>query len=194
MLKRIFDLSFSALLFTLLLPLQVIIGVVLWVTQNGKVFFIQERPGLHGKIFRMYKFRTMRDGQAGSAAEESQRVTAVGRVLRVTSLDELPQLINVIKGDMSLVGPRPLLPEYLPLYSAHQMRRHEVRPGVTGWAQIQGRNNLTWPEKFEFDVWYVDNRSFMLDVKIMFLTAKKLSSREGISSKEHSISEPFDGS
>lgn len=162
---------------------------------GSPILFRQTRPGLHGKPFEMIKFRTMRDAvdSSGNTLPDSERMTPFGSFLRSSSLDELPELWNVLKGDMSLVGPRPLLMEYLPLYSPEQYRRHEVRPGVTGWAQINGRNAISWPEKFALDVWYVDNRSFWLDIKILFLTVKKVLVREGISAEDEATVTKFSG-
>ena len=183
MFRRLFDIaaSFTALL--LLFPLILFIGCYVRRKLGSPVLFRQVRPGLNGKPFKMFKFRTMRDAldAAGNPLPDSDRMTSFGSFLRSSSLDELPELWNVLKGDMSLVGPRPLLMEYLPLYSPEQYRRHEVRPGVTGWAQINGRNALSWEEKFKLDIWYVDNRSFWLDLKIIFLTVKKVLMRDGIS-------------
>lgn len=181
--KRLFDITAALLGLLLLLPLM---ALVFWQVSRklgSPVFFRQVRPGLNGKPFEMIKFRTMRDAvnAAGDQLPDSERMTPLGRFLRSSSLDELPELWNVLKGEMSLVGPRPLLMEYLPLYSKEQYRRHEVRPGVTGWAQINGRNALSWDEKFKFDIWYVDNRSFWLDLKIIFSTIKKVVVRDGIS-------------
>lgn len=181
--KRLFDLSVSALaLLVLALPLLVLI----WLVRRklgSPVFFRQVRPGLNGLPFEMVKFRTMTDerGSDGQLLPDAVRLTSFGRFLRSTSLDELPELWNVLKGEMSLVGPRPLLMEYLPLYSPEQARRHDVRPGVTGWAQVNGRNAISWEEKFELDVWYVDHQSLWLDFKILWLTVKKVLVREGIS-------------
>lgn len=182
MIKRLFDIvaSVCGLLF-----LSPVIAIVTWQIRRklgSPVLFRQVRPGLYGKPFEMIKFRTMRDAvdTAGNPLPDSERMTPFGSFLRSSSLDELPELWNVLKGDMSLVGPRPLLMEYLPLYSPEQFRRHEVRPGVTGWAQINGRNALSWDEKFKLDIWYVDNRSFWLDLKIIFLTIKKVMVRDGI--------------
>lgn len=180
--KRLFDIIASALG---LLLLSVIIAVLAWQIRRrlgGPVLFRQIRPGLNGKPFEMIKFRTMHDAidADGNPLPDSERMTAFGSFLRSTSLDELPELWNVFKGDMSLVGPRPLLMEYMPLYTPEQYRRHDVRPGITGWAQINGRNSLGWEEKFELDTWYLDNRSFWLDLKIIFLTIKKVVMREGI--------------
>jgi len=181
--KRLFDITAALLGLLLLLPLM---ALVFWQVSRklgSPVFFRQVRPGLNGKPFEMIKFRTMRDAvnAAGDQLPDSERMTPLGRFLRSSSLDELPELWNVLKGEMSLVGPRPLLMEYLPLYSKEQYRRHEVRPGVTGWAQINGRNALSWDEKFKFDIWYVDNRSFWLDLKIILSTIKKVVVRDGIS-------------
>ncbi|MCT9809662.1 sugar transferase [Acidovorax sp. Be4] len=194
--KRLFDLLVATgalLLFAL--PLLVLI----WMVRRklgSPVFFRQVRPGLHGRPFEMVKFRTMTDarGPDGALLPDSVRLTSFGRFLRATSLDELPELWNVIKGDMSLVGPRPLLVEYLPLYSPEQARRHEVRPGITGWAQVNGRNALSWDDKFKLDVWYVDHRSLRLDVKILWLTVKKVLVREGISAAGEATVSKFTGS
>ena len=164
---------------------QLLFLVALWLhfaNKGAGVFFTQERPGKHGKIFRIIKFKTMTDewDAEGNLLPDVQRLTKVGRFIRSTSIDELPQLINVLKGDMALIGPRPLLPQYLPLYSKEQARRHEVRPGITGWAQVNGRNAISWTRKFELDVWYVEHCSFLLDLKIMLLTVKKVFTKEGI--------------
>jgi len=195
MVKRFFDLSVSALGLLFLIPL---LGIIYWwVRQDlgSPVLFRQERPGMKGEPFTMVKFRTMRDAVdvRGNSLPDSERMTPLGHFLRSTSLDELPELWNVLKGDMSLVGPRPLLMEYLPLYSPEQYRRHEVRPGVTGWAQINGRNALSWEEKFKLDVWYVDNQSFWLDLKILFLTVKKVLVRDGISAEGEATMSKFTG-
>ena len=183
MLKRSFDIAASACGLLLLAPVYLVIAWLIRRKLGAPVLFRQRRPGLNGKPFEMVKFRTMRDAvdANGNPLPDSERMTAFGSFLRSASLDELPELWNVLKGDMSLVGPRPLLMEYLPLYSTEQYRRHEVRPGVTGWAQINGRNALSWEEKFRLDVWYVDNQSFWLDLKIIFLTIKKVLVRDGIS-------------
>ena len=182
MLKRIFDIfvAFSAL--TLLSPLLLIICLFIIKTMGSPIIFKQSRPGKDGKIFEIIKFRTMLNDldDDGNYLPDEERLTKFGIWLRNSSLDELPELINVIKGDMSIVGPRPLLIEYLPLYSEHQARRHEVLPGITGWAQINGRNSLTWDEKFNFDVWYVDNQNILLDIKIIFKTFSKVLARSGI--------------
>ncbi|MNF76395.1 putative sugar transferase EpsL [compost metagenome] len=195
MLKRIFDIAASACGLLLLSP---IIAVVAWQISRklgSPVLFRQVRPGLNGKPFEMVKFRTMRDAvdAQGNPLPDSERMTPFGSFLRSTSLDELPELWNVLKGDMSLVGPRPLLMEYLPLYSAEQYRRHEVRPGVSGWAQVNGRNALGWEEKFKLDVWYVDNQSFWLDLKVIFLTLKKVVVRDGISAEGEATMAKFTG-
>ena len=194
--KRLFDFfaaSIALLVFTV--PLLFLI----WLVRRklgSPVFFRQVRPGMHGKPFEMVKFRSMTNqkGPDGNLLPDSERMTSFGRFLRSSSLDELPELWNVVKGDMSLVGPRPLLMEYLPLYSSRQARRHEVRPGVTGWAQVNGRNSLSWDEKFELDVWYVENRSFWLDIKILWMTVKKVIVREGISAAGEATMPKFTGS
>lgn len=183
MIKRLLDIVVSAFGLLLLVP---VIGIMAWGVRRklgSPVFFCQTRPGKDGTPFRMIKFRTMLDvvDKNGNPLPDERRITSFGQFLRATSLDELPELWNVLKGDMSLVGPRPLLMEYLPLYSAEQYRRHNVRPGVTGWAQINGRNALSWDEKFQLDVWYVDNQSLWLDIKILLLTVKKVLVRDGIS-------------
>lgn len=159
------------------------------------MFFTQERPGKNAKTFKVIKFKTMTDERDtdGKLLPDDKRLTKTGRVVRSLSIDELPQLFNVLKGDMALIGPRPLLPKYLPLYSSEQFRRHEVRPGITGWAQVNGRNNISWRKKFELDVWYVDHCSFLLDLKIIFLTIKKVLYREGISKEGEATTVPFDG-
>ncbi|EGQ8249106.1 sugar transferase [Vibrio parahaemolyticus] len=195
MMKRLFD--FCASLFGLVL-LSPIIALVAWKIRKNlgsPVLFRQTRPGLHGKPFEMVKFRTMKDAvdAQGNPLPDSERMTPFGDKLRNSSLDELPELWNVLKGEMSLVGPRPLLMQYLPLYSKEQARRHEVRPGVTGWAQINGRNAISWEDKFKLDVWYVDNHNLLLDIKILFLTVKKVFVKEGISADGHVTIEPFTG-
>lgn len=195
MAKRIFDFVFALIGLLVLSPLMLVVAWQIRKKLGSPVLFKQERPGIHGKPFYMIKFRTMRNAYDanGSPLSDSERMTSFGRFLRSTSLDELPELWNVLKGDMSLVGPRPLLMEYLPLYSAYQYRRHEVRPGVTGWAQINGRNELSWPEKFKLDVWYVENRSFWLDLKILLLTVKKVFKRDGISAAGEVTMSKFKG-
>lgn len=194
-LKRLVD--FFAAFFGLLLlsPILLVVMVWLYFSNDGKPFFFQSRPGLGGRIFSIIKFKTMNDKKdaSGNLLSDAERLTAVGAFVRKTSLDEIPQLINVLKGDMSLIGPRPLLVQYLPLYNAHQARRHEVRPGITGWAQVNGRNAISWKQKFDYDVWYVDNLSLGLDIKIFFLTIKKVFVREGISQDGQATMEPFRG-
>lgn len=194
--KRFIDLlaSFSGII--VLLPVLVLISILVVVFHGRPILFSQIRPGLHGKLFKMYKFRTMRDAfdAKGNPLPDSERLTKFGAFLRSTSLDELPGLWNVLKGDMSLVGPRPLLVGYLELYSPEQARRHNVRPGITGWAQVNGRNAISWDDKFKLDVWYVDNQSFWLDLKILLLTVKKVFVREGISADGHATMEKFKGS
>ena len=194
--KRLLD--FIIVLFVLLLisPFLLLVAIGLTFANKGAgAFFLQERPGKNARIFKVIKFKTMTDERdvEGKLLPDAQRLTRVGRFVRSTSIDELPQLINVLKGDMALIGPRPLLPKYLPLYSAEQFRRHEVRPGITGWAQVNGRNNISWTKKFELDVWYVDHCSFLLDVKIIFLTIKKVFFREDISKAGEATTVPFDG-
>lgn len=193
--KRVFDLLLLVISSFFVIPLMCVLFVVLRIAMGSPVFFKQVRPGRYGKPFLMVKFRTMLDASdaQGNPLPDDQRLTRLGRFLRSTSLDELPELWNVLKGDMSLVGPRPLLMEYLPLYSPEQARRHEVRPGVTGWAQVNGRNALSWDEKFKLDVWYVDNQSFWLDIKILFLTVKKVLVREGISADGEATMSKFKG-
>ena len=196
MMRRFFDLSVT-LLALLLLALPLLLLALLVRTKLGSpVFFRQTRPGLHGKPFEMVKFRTMTDARSadGQLLPDSERLPPFGRFLRSSSLDELPELWNVLKGEMSLVGPRPLLMEYLPLYTPQQYRRHEVRPGVTGWAQVNGRNAISWEEKFALDVWYVENQSFWLDVKILFLTVKKVLVKDGISATGEATMTKFTGS
>lgn len=195
MLKRLFDVVASAIALILFFPLMVLIA--LWVRSSlgAPVVFAQMRPGCDGKSFNIIKFRTMTDarGSDGKLLSDAQRLTPFGHFLRSTSLDELPELWNVLKGDMSLVGPRPLLMDYLPLYTPEQARRHEIRPGVTGWAQINGRNALSWDEKFALDTWYVDNRTFWLDLKILVLTVKKVLVRDGISAAGEATMPRFTG-
>lgn len=194
--KRVIDFCIAFIVLgVLLVPLFVIILWLHFVNKGAGTFFMQERPGKNGKIFKVIKFKTMTDERDadGNLLPDAQRLTKVGRFVRSTSIDELPQLINVLKGDMALIGPRPLLPQYLPLYSKEQARRHEVRPGITGWAQVNGRNAISWTKKFELDVWYVDHCSFLLDLKIVFMTIKKVFVREGISSATSATMEYFTG-
>ncbi|WHH52196.1 sugar transferase [Pseudomonas sp. Ap32] len=196
MLKRLFDVVAAVAGLVLLSPVIAIVAMLVRRKLGSPVLFRQVRPGIHGKPFEMVKFRTMRDAvdSQGNPLPDSQRMTRFGSFLRSSSLDELPELWNVVKGDMSLVGPRPLLMEYLSLYDAEQRRRHDVRPGVTGWAQVNGRNALSWEEKFKLDVWYVDNRTFGLDLKILFLTVKKVIVKDGISAQGEVTMSKFTGS
>jgi lipopolysaccharide/colanic/teichoic acid biosynthesis glycosyltransferase len=194
--KRIFDVLVSAAALVALLPVIVVVALLVHRRLGSPVLFRQTRPGKGGKPFQMVKFRTMLDAldAQGNLLPDSERMTPLGQFLRTTSLDELPELWNVLKGDMSLVGPRPLLMEYLPLYSKEQYRRHDVRPGVTGWAQVNGRNSISWDEKFKLDVWYVNNQSLWLDLKILFLTVKKVLVRDGISGEGEVTMSKFTGS
>lgn len=193
--KRILDILISISLLLVLSPIIVIIILLLGMANNGNPFFFQDRPGLYGKLFKIVKFKTMSDvvDENGKLLSDAKRITTIGNIVRKTSLDELPQLINVLKGEMSLIGPRPLLPEYLPLYNEVQKKRHNVRPGITGWAQVNGRNAISWQEKFAYDVWYEENVSLMLDLKIVFLTVKKIIMRDGISSENSVTMEKFKG-
>lgn len=193
--KRAFDIVASALGLLLFSPALVAVAVLIRWKLGSPVLFRQIRPGLHARPFEMIKFRTMRDasGPDGEPLPDAERMTALGRALRATSLDELPELWNVLKGDMSLVGPRPLLMEYLPLYTPEQARRHEVRPGITGWAQVNGRNALSWEDKFSLDIWYVDHRSFWLDLRILLLTLQKVVIRHGISAAGEATMPRFTG-
>ena len=195
MFKRLFDFAAAFCALMILSPVMLVTALLIRNKLGSPVLFTQTRPGLSGKPFEMVKFRTMKDAvdAHGNSLPDSERMTPFGDKLRNSSLDELPELWNVLKGDMSLVGPRPLLMQYLPLYSKEQARRHDVRPGVTGWAQINGRNAISWEDKFKLDVWYVDNRSFWLDIKILFLTVKKVFVKEGISADGHVTIEPFTG-
>lgn len=194
--KRMIDFVFAVILLIVLFPVLFGTAVVLGIA-NGSfyVFFMQVRPGKNGKLFKILKFKTMTDeqGEDGELLPDEKRLTPVGKLIRSLSLDELPQLINVLKGDMSLIGPRPLLVQYLSLYTKEQSRRHEVRPGITGWAQCHGRNAISWTEKFELDVWYVDHCSFLLDLKIIFLTVWKVFRREGVTKEGRATTDYFDG-
>ncbi|WP_196213267.1 sugar transferase [Bacteroides cellulosilyticus] len=195
-LKRLIDFIVVFGVLVIIWPILLIMTLWLYFANRGAgAFFTQERPGQYGKIFKVIKFKTMTDerDENGDLLPDEKRLTKIGKFIRSTSVDELPQLFNVLKGDMSLIGPRPLLPQYLPLYSKEQARRHEVRPGITGWAQVNGRNAISWTKKFELDVWYVDHCSFLLDLKIIFLTVKKVFVREGISSDTSVTMEPFIG-
>lgn len=195
-LKRIIDFIFVFFLLIIILPILLFVSVWLYFANKGAgIFFIQERPGKNGRLFRVIKFKTMTDARdaAGNLLPDAERLTKIGRFVRSTSIDELPQLINVLKGDMALIGPRPLLSKYLPLYSKEQARRHELRPGITGWAQVNGRNAISWSKKFELDVWYVDHCSLLLDLRIILLTMKKVFAREGINSENDVTMEDFNG-
>lgn len=193
--KPFFDRSIALLVFVLLLPLFLLVSMLLAFANSGNPFFVQQRPGKNARIFKIIKFKTMNDAKdtEGQLLPDAQRLTTLGAIIRKTSLDELPQLLNVIKGDMSFVGPRPLLPDYLPLYNNFQAQRHLVTPGITGWAQVNGRNAISWQQKFEYDVWYVQHGSFVLDVKILFLTIKKVIIKEGINQDGQSTMEVFRG-
>ena len=194
--KRLFGMIIAFIILLSGTPILVFIIISLyWVNKGAGVFFLQERPGKNAKIFNVVKFKTMTDerNENGDLLPDKNRLTKIGKFIRSTSIDELPQLINVLKGDMALIGPRPLRTYYLPLYSREQMRRHEVRPGITGWAQINGRNNLSWTKKFELDVWYVDHCTFSLDMKIAFATIRKVFIREGISKEGEATTVPFNG-
>jgi len=194
--KRFIDFWIALLALVILSPILIIVSLWLHFANKGAgVFFTQERPGLHGHIFRILKFKTMTDNRnaQGRLLPDEQRLTPVGRFVRSTSIDELPQLINVLKGDMALIGPRPLRVQYLPLYSKEQMRRHEVRPGISGWAQCHGRNTISWAEKFKLDVWYVDNLSMWIDLKIILITIVKVFKRDGIHEEGFATIEPFNG-
>lgn len=194
--KRLVDITGALSGLILLAPVIFIIGILIRLSMGSPVIFSQVRPGLYGKPFKMYKFRTMTDArdERGYLLPDEQRLTALGNFLRSTSLDELPELWNVFKGEMSLVGPRPLLMEYLDLYTTEQARRHEIKPGITGWAQINGRNSLSWEEKFKMDVWYVDHWNILLDIKIIFMTFLKVVKRDGISAQGHATMPIFRGS
>lgn len=193
--KRLFDLILALIGLFFLIPVFILVTIGLFFSNNGKPFFFQTRPGKNDKLFKIIKFKTMNDKKdsSGNLLSDVERLTTIGNFVRKTSLDEIPQLINVLKGDMSLIGPRPLLPEYLPLYNETQRRRHEVKPGITGWAQVNGRNAISWQQKFEYDVWYVDNLSFFLDCKIIFLTINKVFKREGITAENSVSAEAFKG-
>ncbi len=193
--KRSIDFVVSLSLFLIFLPVFFVIIIILLVVNEGKPFFLQKRPGKNEKIFSVIKFKTMTDKKDadGKLLPDYLRITKAGRFIRSTSLDEIPQLLNVIKGDMSLIGPRPLLTSYLPLYNSFQKRRHEIRPGITGWAQVNGRNSISWDKKFELDVWYVDHCSFILDIKILWLTVLKVFKKEGINAEENVPMSTFTG-
>ncbi|MFN4364867.1 sugar transferase [Chryseobacterium hispalense] len=194
-LKRFFDFIIAFLGLLILSPVFIIVTIGLFFVNEGKPFFFQARPGLNEKVFKIIKFKTMNDKRDtdGNLLQDSDRLTSIGSFVRKTSLDEIPQLINVLKGDMAIIGPRPLLPQYLPLYNESQKRRHEVRPGITGWAQVNGRNAISWAKKFELDVWYIDHVSFALDCKIVLLTFKKVFKKEGINKVGQATTEAFNG-
>lgn len=195
-LKRVIDFIIVFIVLAVIWPILLLVTIWLHFANKGAgVFFTQERPGKNGKIFRVIKFKSMTDERdiKGNLLPDADRLTPIGRFVRATSIDELPQLINVLKGDMALIGPRPLRVHYLPLYSKEQFRRHEVRPGITGWAQVNGRNNISWTKKFELDVWYVDHCSFILDINIVLLTIKKILIREGITKEGNVTTVPFNG-
>jgi undecaprenyl phosphate N,N'-diacetylbacillosamine 1-phosphate transferase len=193
--KRFFDLIVGVVALILFGPFFIIVMIILVYNYKATPFFIQNRPGKNGIIFKLIKLKTMNEKKdsEGNLLSDSQRLTKVGRVIRKTSLDELPQILNIIKGEMSLIGPRPLLPEYLSLYNERQMKRHLVKPGVSGWAQVNGRNSISWQQKFEFDIWYVDNLSFLIDVKIFFMTFAKVFKSEGISQEGEITTTKFEG-
>jgi undecaprenyl phosphate N,N'-diacetylbacillosamine 1-phosphate transferase len=193
--KSMIDFCVSLVVLIVLFPLLFVVTVLLFIATDGKPFFFQLRPGKNERIFKIIKFKTMNDKKdsKGNLLTDAARLTIIGQFVRKTSLDELPQLINVLKGDMSLIGPRPLLPEYLPLYNETQKRRHEVKPGITGWAQVNGRNAISWQQKFEYDIWYVDYLTFKLDLKIVFLTIKKVVKLEDITSENSVSAEAFKG-
>jgi len=194
--KSVIDFIASFVCLVVLSPVLLVVTLLLLLANKGNAFFFQQRAGKNGELFWVIKFRTMnnkKDGH-GKLLPDKERLTTVGKFVRSTSLDELPQVVNILRGDMSLIGPRPLLPKYLPLYSEEQNRRHEVKPGITGWAQVNGRNAISWKQKFGYDVWYVDNISFWLDVKIILLTLKKVFIREGISADDSATMKPFTGS
>ncbi len=193
--KRLLDILVSLIVMVLTSPIVLISFFILMYQNKGKVFFFQERPGLHQKAFRIIKFKTMTDSkdEEGKLLPDNQRITKAGKIIRKLSIDELPQLINVLKGDMSLVGPRPLLLKYIPLYSENQLRRHEVRPGITGWAQVNGRNSISWTKKFELDVYYVDHLSFLFDCKILWKTFIKVIKTENVNQSDSRPMQPFDG-
>lgn len=193
--KRLIDIFISFVVVLIFSPILLIVFIILYFSNKGNPFFYQMRPGINGRIFKLLKFKTMNDkvDDRGKLLPDNMRITRIGKVLRKTSLDELPQLFNVLKGDMSLIGPRPLLIRYLDLYNNFQARRHEVRPGITGWAQVNGRNAIEWEKKFELDVWYVDNLSFALDMRILVMTVIKVIKRDGVNSEAQVTMKPFTG-
>lgn len=193
--KRVLDSIVSLIVLLLTLPITLVVVALLFYQNKGKAFFFQERPGLNQKAFKIIKLKTMTDEKDadGKLLPDNQRITKAGKIIRKLSIDELPQLINVLKGDMSLIGPRPLLFKYIPLYSEEQLRRHDVRPGITGWAQVNGRNSISWKQKFDFDIYYVEHISFILDVKILWLTFVKVIRTEGVNQTEDRPMQPFNG-
>lgn len=195
LIKPFFDFLVSLIVLLCISPILIILIFLLALANNGKPFFFQNRPGKNGNIFKIIKFKTMTDetDEDGNLLPDSERLTKVGSFVRKTSMDEIPQLLNVVAGNMSIIGPRPLLPQYLKIYTQEQSKRHEVKPGITGWAQINGRNAISWNQKFEYDVWYVNNQSFLLDLKIIFLTIKKVIISEGINTENMATTEPFNG-
>lgn len=195
LIKPFLDIFISFLVFIIASPVFIFCTILLFFANDGKPFFVQSRPGKHGKIFKLIKFKTMNDKKDGNGnlLPDAERLTGIGRIVRKTSLDELPQLLNVINGDMSLIGPRPLLPEYLPLYNDEQKKRHDVKPGITGWAQVNGRNAISWDKKFAYDLWYVNHISFSLDMKILFMTFAKVFKAQGINAEGSATMEKFTG-
>ncbi len=193
--KPVIDIISAFFGLLILSPILLVVTILLYLANNGKPFFFQRRPGKNGKIFKIVKFRTMTDArdEHGNLLPDSERLTVIGKFVRKTSIDEIPQLWNVLTGSMSLIGPRPLLPEYLKIYTKNQARRHDVKPGITGWAQVNGRNAISWTKKFEYDVWYVENLSFFLDMKIILKTIKKVLISEGINTQNMATTEPFNG-
>lgn len=193
--KPFFDFSLALILLCILFPLLLFLAFLLLIQNRGTPFFSQIRPGHQTRLFTIYKLKTMRDtrNEKGELLSDNQRMTPLGKIIRKLSLDELPQLWNVLKGEMSFVGPRPLLPEYVPLYSKEQLKRHEVKPGITGWAQVKGRNTITWKQKFEYDLWYIENQSFILDIKIVFLTAGKIFKTKEVNASSLITMERFNG-
>lgn len=193
--KPVLDFVVALIMFLILSPLFIVVTILLAIANNGKPFFFQRRPGKNGHLFRVIKYKTMNDrrDKNGELLPDAQRLTPIGRWVRRSSVDEVPQLLNVLKGDMSIIGPRPLLEEYLPLYNEEQRKRHNVRPGITGWAQVNGRNAISWPQKFAYDVWYVNNVSFAVDLKILLMTFRNVARSEGISSETSATMEKFKG-
>ena len=195
LIKPLLDFGIALLTITLLLPVLIVLIFILLVQNNGSPIFVQTRPGEQGKLFKIYKFKTMRDTRDnyGNLLSDNQRLTVVGKIIRKLSLDELPQLWNILRGEMSFVGPRPLLQEYLPLYKLEQQKRHWVKPGITGWAQVNGRNSITWQKKFEFDKWYVEHQSFKLDIKILFMTINKIFHTQEVNASNQTTMDRFNG-